>query len=278
MPIAEKFKALGAGNGFPFCLEKVDVSIYDNWITLGGVSSGTATQQQINESLKNAIKLYWNLYSGTGSFATSVGAASGNYSVSEQGVEIILKNNEEALQPSKRVYRGTDDNSLYRLVSQINQSDEPLDSPIACYGFLRLGSDYKFIVRMYNGSTEDESNFVGYGVNQLFTCRTYGSTSEGTAYSSVQIDIASFLFGTNDSGTDLDGSKYDTKVFQTTLDGIPFRSKTSSYAGSSGGGGVNITVSASERSGTAECVVTGEGYSFSSSSTASLSSIDFWTY
>ena len=40
MPKADTFTALGRGNGFGFCPKKVDVSEFDNWITLGGVSSG----------------------------------------------------------------------------------------------------------------------------------------------------------------------------------------------------------------------------------------------
>lgn len=48
----------GRRNGFPFCPGKVDVSTYNNWITLGGYDKTTAgagtivTQDQINESLK----------------------------------------------------------------------------------------------------------------------------------------------------------------------------------------------------------------------------------
>ena len=74
MPTATSFTALGRGNGFPFCADRVDVSSYDFWVTLGGyakTSSGDVTQEQINNSRINAMKLFWNVNSLT--VASTVG-------------------------------------------------------------------------------------------------------------------------------------------------------------------------------------------------------------
>ena len=87
MPTATAFKALGLHNGFPFSLETIDVldrgdgSPYDYWVTLGGfkkTDSGLPTQTQINLSLQNAMKLFWNGYkiNGTASLDSSYNTAS----------------------------------------------------------------------------------------------------------------------------------------------------------------------------------------------------------
>ena len=92
MPTATSFAALGRGNGFSFCPRKVDVSSYTNWITLGGVSSGSASTAEINESLQNAMKLWWNFYSMTGSFSSSTTSSQdGTNSVSATNHELIIK-------------------------------------------------------------------------------------------------------------------------------------------------------------------------------------------
>lgn len=67
MPTADTFTALGRGNGFPFCLETTDVTDYDYWTTLSGVNkdnvegfSPSEIDAKIQESLRLAMKLYWN--------------------------------------------------------------------------------------------------------------------------------------------------------------------------------------------------------------------------
>lgn len=64
MPIATPFKALGAGNGFPFCIPQVDVDDFDHWTTLSGVNKNnpTASDSLIADSFQLAMKLYWNLF------------------------------------------------------------------------------------------------------------------------------------------------------------------------------------------------------------------------
>jgi len=73
MPTLIPYSTKAWGNGFPFLTEDVDVSAYDHWCTLGGITDsnvGTLTEAQIHEkvglSIENAVRLYWKLYSVTG--------------------------------------------------------------------------------------------------------------------------------------------------------------------------------------------------------------------
>tara|TARA_R110000787_G_scaffold72699_2_gene162112 strand:+ start:266 stop:1159 length:894 start_codon:yes stop_codon:yes gene_type:complete len=297
MPTATSFTALGRGNGFPFCPAKVNVSTYTNWITLGGVSSGSASEAQINESLKNAMKLWWNLYSLTGSFSCALtNSQEGGISISETDHELILKRTGEsdALTPIQRACRGTEIPAFAsNLFSSFKDEEETDDGSGGrsqkVEGNLTIGSA-SFIVRMYNGSTDDEDNFVGYGarvvavvVSDLFI------SSPAPCDALVEIQVGSFLPGTNGSGVDPDtGHTFDQKVFQTNLGNMPFRSSTFCQAVNNfSGNGVtkSLSVSASELSGTAstngsKVATSGSGltYSVSTSISASLSSIDFYTY
>lgn len=138
MPIAESFNALGAGNGFPYCLPKVDMTDLDGdgsgitanlWTTLGGTQKGSLpTQSEISLSLENAMKIYWNLY--------SVGT--------EEGILTL-----DTLQ---------------------GNPFEPVDRACREFGWSKgifVVSAFGFPLRMYDGDIEDEDNFVGYGVSRL---------------------------------------------------------------------------------------------------------------
>lgn len=137
-------------SGFPMQLAKVDVSGFDLWSTLGGTTNsniGSLTDAQLaanlNTSLANAGKLYWRLYALNG---TSRG----------------------------------DSASINSTVDLITGFDLPIDrmrSPFgneiiggggAANGELAVGfanhSAIGGFVRMYNGVTTDEANFVGYGM------------------------------------------------------------------------------------------------------------------
>jgi len=74
MPTATTFQAKGRRNGFPLCIPEFNCtigssSIYhpdiEDYITLGGFKGsdgGTPSQTQLNTSLANAMKLFWNLH------------------------------------------------------------------------------------------------------------------------------------------------------------------------------------------------------------------------
>ena len=218
----------------------------------------------------------------------------GNISVSATNHELILKRTGEsdALTPIQRACRGTSDRTGD--LSSIFTDEEETDDGSGARsqkveGNLIIGSA-SFVVRMYNGSTDDENNFVGYGVrgvprvvSDLFI------SSPVLCDALVEIQVGSFLPGTNSSGVDPDtGHTFDQKVFQTNLGNMPFRSSTFCQAVNNfSGSGVtkSLSVSASELSGTASTsgnkVATSGNtstYSVSTSVSASLSSIDFYTY
>ena len=280
MPTAIPFTALGRGNGFPFCVTKKDVSGFTNWITLGGVSSGSASKSQVNESFGNAMKLWWNLNSITGSFSvSSTNSADGNLSVSETNYELILKRNGESdpLVPTQRSCRGTSSStsfSLGELASGFSKTASVANDGVS--GEIQVGNN-NFIVRMYNGSTDNEDNFVGYGVSQL--AHISGFADVRNLLGAVDIEVGSYINGTNDSGVDPDtGITFDVKVFQTTLDGIPFRSKSLANAAESGGS-LSLSTSELSASATANSSITGPpAINTSANVSASLSSIDFYTY
>jgi len=83
MPTATPFAALGAGNGFPACLTKVDISTFPinyKWTTLSGVNadnyntfSDSALVEKANSSLVMAMNIYYNLYKTSGLSASTSG-------------------------------------------------------------------------------------------------------------------------------------------------------------------------------------------------------------
>jgi len=194
MPIAEPFSFKGLGNGFPFCLTKVDVNevyngdpefddgdpVYVDWITLGGWSKdngapaiGEAASKSL--SLQNASELFYNLNGltgvddeGTGEVYTSVlDLAAGSFvGLKKRGINIDL----EGLTPAEKIALGV----------------EPKDRVCGDFGALMdAPDDFDFvadasvgmnvgIVRMYEGDVENELNFRGYGLSGEGTIYTAG--------------------------------------------------------------------------------------------------------
>jgi hypothetical protein len=114
MPTATPFKALGRGNGLPFCatelaVEPVDGSIgmtinnynslYATWNggSFSGLSSGLGFSQPFNDIL-NAMPFFWNLYnfnlssSVSATLGTNTQSASVTNLAISQSVEITPKN------------------------------------------------------------------------------------------------------------------------------------------------------------------------------------------
>lgn len=102
MPTATPFAALGKGNGFPFCLGRVDVDDFDYWTTLGGYNkdseeiTGTALEESINESLIQAMKIYWNLYAINGTCFIEGSDTEDTLSLSASQMRILLSPKERA--------------------------------------------------------------------------------------------------------------------------------------------------------------------------------------
>ena len=164
MPTATSFTALGAGNGFPFCPSKVNVadrgdgSPYEYWTTLSGWSkvstpaNDAAKATSIDESLTLAMKIFWN-YNGLSALDeyTVEGGSSSSYTstIDMDGGEYGTVS-----------FRG----------NGFSSSENKAPNERVCYNSFRaedvdevLFFDIK-IIRMYDGITTDESNFVGYGI------------------------------------------------------------------------------------------------------------------
>ena len=101
----------------------------------------------------------------------------------------------------------------------------------------------------------------------------------GSSLASADVEVGSYQNGTDGSGQDPDsGINFDLKVFQTTLDNIPFRSKSLANADESGGA-FSLSVSELSASATANSSATGPPAVTSSvSCSASITEIDFYTY
>jgi hypothetical protein len=318
MPTATSFTALGRGNGFPFCASKVDVTQgfnaqingdrYEgepgaggsiNWVTLGGVSSGSASQAQIDLSLSNAMKLYYNFYSVQAGNLSASSEAEGSYSSSvsteadnTNAEAIFIRSGEsDALIPSRRVCQGTSiavpgfSTFIMQALSRDSDADGANNSGASI-------SSNVSIIRMYNGSTDNESNFVGYGVEGVVALASAGTDASvpsggGGVESLVSIKVGSISQGDNESGSSSDGTlKFDQKYYNCNLGGMPFVARTycesTSRFSSTASGTKTQTVQASELSGTASSnfsanesddTVSGE-----SECEASISGFNYYTY
>ena len=147
MPNAQDFKAIGRGNGFSYCPQKVNVSSYNSWCTLSGHTSGPASQESINASLKAAMQLHWNSNLLVGSASYTFSDSDGNSATaSVSDTKPVVET------PRERVCK-----------SQVGTGKIGSGTPGIGGASANAALSFK-IVRMYNGSTSDEGNFVGYGV------------------------------------------------------------------------------------------------------------------
>lgn len=241
MPEAESFISIGSISetnpnavlftGFPFLLTKVDVSGYDHWTTLGGFNkddTGSPTTQEVNDSLASAMKLFWN-YNGH--------AVDLEFTTLTIDIEQDDFDNGSApapFEPKSRVCRSG---------WSFSQSDKTGGDE-----FMKV--DYPPI-RMYNGLTDSEDNFVGYGV------LSSGSVLDGVFLATDQFDDFSFLSYANDGGTGVEFYEYSSAI-----DGIWF------VAGARGG-----DVPPSINGLSAEFLFDGGG-----TLTFTYQDFDFWTY
>ena len=136
MPVAEKFKTLGVGNGFPFCPQKVDVSNYFQYKTL---------------TLDQAVFLYWNVASATATASSQF----------EAGLESVSIGPTDLIKEPKN--RGT--NIGFSSRGEYSRDPDELQGGSAA----SAGVEVKIpdIYRIYQGSTGDETNFLGYSFGEI---------------------------------------------------------------------------------------------------------------
>jgi hypothetical protein len=154
MPEADKFMSDGVGNGFSFCLTKVDVSGFDYWTSLGGwskvnePSSDALKAQSIADSFQNAMKLYFN-YNGHSIDVDLGGIRTLTLDIDQyvwDGGSVTVP-----FEPKDRACRSGGWNAF--IETYLDGDGDSADTEV---GILPR--------KMYNGSTDNEDNFVGYGV------------------------------------------------------------------------------------------------------------------
>ena len=268
MPTANNFTALGRGNGFPFCAINVNVSSYDNWVTLGGFGKGDAgspTSAQIQNSFINAMKLLWNTHDLTATANT--GTATGISSTTVTNVVIRETPTDITSNPREPKDRAC--------VSSV-KSNVTVDTGGGSFtlGVMNLNVNP---VRMYNGATTDIANFVGYGITETASdpieVRSTGSVL-GVGQATNKILIASYLNGTDADTTAANGDRLKRVVSEQSLNSIPFR--VVSEAQSGGDAAATKVVTATARANSASVALGLNGAA--SSSSISTSPFSFYTY
>ena len=246
MPTATTFTALGRGNGFNRCLSKQNVASYDYWTTLSGwnknntPATAAAKAQSIVDSHSLAMSMYWNLYRANGTAevtyflydpvevsAVTVGRY---YNPPNSG-------NLTAIEPKDRTCISGG------LLSQETADDDNESGT----SYMQINGS---ILRLYDGDTTDESNFVGYGVSSDFI--TAAAQRPSTYIATVKL---SSLFFNNTSAS------YDFAY--VSLNGVSFVCE--SY-----GDTPNASALTTSSSG-------GSGY-LTWFLSASISSLAFWSY
>jgi len=152
MPEATPFNALGAGNGFPSCIEKVDMTQPTSSFTWAPPITNPLTLNQV-------MSLYWNLYGMVGTAAVT-----GADEITQSDLNIP-----DTDEPQDRVCPGdySDSRSLDSTGGIYNNTTQ------------RVGVT-SYIIAMYNGVTTDEGNFLGYALNsgerpfEVAYCDAYG--------------------------------------------------------------------------------------------------------
>ena len=179
MPDAEKFTALGAGNGFPIwgqfvaddwtdnliCLEKVDVTdISDHWnpMTLG-----------------QAMQVFWNLQKVNGTATTTFGnpptfietvTATNNilgWSNFDPDDPITADDREPVKRVCNRHIADAGNLIGQDLAIDYLRASDPLSS--TDLGSTGIITSFAKPQRLYEGSIDDEANFIGYGFGGEFS-------------------------------------------------------------------------------------------------------------
>lgn len=171
MPNTRTFHSSGFRQGFPYSLALSDISSFDHWVTLGGYSKTSAdagasvTQKQINLSLDNAAKLFWNSYR----FNIDVRVQGIGTGSSEPYTNTFLKTPID----NRLLDFGEESEPYQRVVAQANQGlasfsiGERINESSSSDGY-DVNIDLAISIhKYYNGDVEDEDNFIGYGLGEI---------------------------------------------------------------------------------------------------------------
>ena len=167
MPAVNSFAALGVGNGFPFCPAKEDISAYDLWSTIDGYNKSNTSPRiaaGIAESKRLAMLYIWNTYQLIGSVTVS------SETISDPNSEDNANTpTGDPLNPRSRVCLAY--NEGFSDFGELYSSTSYLMAFLDLYVHLR-------VTAMYNGSTSDESNFIGYGIGDADGIGIWGNAED----------------------------------------------------------------------------------------------------
>lgn len=277
MSVTTSFSTKGRRNGLNFCPTKVDVSSYGSWVTLGGFSDTSTGDPDIEASRIAAMKLFWNAESITGSASDSqtYGDTGDTASVSSTSVNVGDNNSppdsNDKTAPKDRV-----------CLSQLGGENDDSATDGSAIAQIDLRNQI-ILVAMYDGATTDPDNFVGYGIDSLVdTDGIYFSAGDVTEPTFAFVGLVSF---TDTTSSTVNNNK--VSVDKVTVSGIHFVCVAECNAPTNGTVGSTThlyTTSASaialsaSASGTSSFDDGTDSYVDTFSSSASLTSIDFYTY
>lgn len=267
MPEAQNFKALGAGNGFPYCLTKSDISSFSHWVTLGGYkqtdSGSPVTQAQIDLSLKTAMNLWWNAYR----FNIDIEMKGTNGGSTQTYTQSFFETTPN--QPSERASE-----TGHGIIGGGIGPDPSVypEANVLDFFTAHRGSYQIQIHRYYNGDKENESNFIGYGLGRsLVQIELRGisdlPSQQGSGYGFIRATAQYRL----DSITPPNTSSSNALGY-TTISGIPLVYSAYAVAGEGGPSDPASTVNFGANGAEADSPYYG------CSVKVMNPSIDFWTY
>tara|TARA_R110000782_G_scaffold159981_1_gene252037 strand:+ start:21 stop:1034 length:1014 start_codon:yes stop_codon:yes gene_type:complete len=262
--------------------------------TLGGYSdsdSGEPTKEQLNLSLKNAMKFFYNAErGGSASASSNLSGISGSNVSSSVSPSVLVNQTSsntgssftgEVLSPRERVVsfiKEIDKNGSRRHDVRSNklfgdQNSESFFIPQTSLSNSATSGRYRVtIVRLFDTTDTDKPMFLGYGL-QSNTVASGGGSREaisGTASSSIgsYFNPNSAFFNTDDEG----GNVVVFNISNTDVNGMPLLvfNQASTFDGDDGN-----STSSSATSGGATFSLYGGDVSGSSSISASY---DFYTY
>ena len=238
--MATPFAAFVRGSGLPFCVNsKLDVSGYFNWCVLGEYdTSGSIAQKSNyaslstaqkefakNKSIANAMRLFFN----TNSIAYNISATGSAVDVNGSTVYDLS----EALNATSSItsdLQVVERSGAFPASEQVNTSSAlaPRDrscssgssafskrekhfggqAVVSVSARINTGTQSSDgqIVRMYNGSTSSESNFVGYGISQYWILSSRSTTDSPAIGVQSDFYTASYLQFQLETDTDEGGT------------------------------------------------------------------------
>ena len=269
MPTADSFTALGKGNGFPFCVtRKINVSSKEKWTTLGGTQKGSSpTNAEIQTSLANAVKIFWNTNELLGSVASSKTLTALPSIIYRKEGSSFINPTTDPEEPKDRVCE-RENYFDYRNLYTVGANNGTKS------GFIGLG-----VVRMYDGDNSDEDNFVGYGLEDGFNIQAIASDEEGPSGDPASSGNASVVIIVSSGVTDLSlghpAGTFDSDTAYKTFDGFPMAVSVLAIAtASKADSSTSFSADASTASGSASY----SNSDISGSVSASITGLDLYTY